>query len=116
MGFELAFLALLFSSLLLPVAIYAFMWQKRAISPLTVLLLALTLIGLSGLDLLLLQHLATLARHSPSLSDDWLWASEMRLAVYLLPATFAGLGINLLSHVLIRHLERAERRFEHVPH
>ena len=34
------------------------------------------------------------------------------LGLYLLPALFAGIGINLVSHVLIHHLVSAERRFD----
>ena len=33
-------------------------------------------------------------------------------SLYLLPAVFAGIGVNLVSHVVIRHLNLAESRFE----
>jgi len=47
----------------------------------------------------------------PSLADDALFVSEVRVALYLLPALFAGLGINVISHVLTTHLVAAEKRF-----
>ena len=31
---------------------------------------------------------------------------------YLLPALFAGLGVNMLSHILVGHLRDAETRFD----
>ena len=34
------------------------------------------------------------------------------MVAVLLPAVFAGLGVNLLTHVLLNHLRRAERNFE----
>ena len=34
------------------------------------------------------------------------------LALYLLPALFAGIGINILSNVIVRNLEGAEREYE----
>lgn len=116
MWFELEFVALLLCSIGLPLAIYYFMWKKRSISPLTVLALAAILILLSGIDLLLLQHLAEIVKRTSSLLDDAIFSGQLGMAIYLLPATFAGIGINLVSHVLIRHLERAERRFESSAH
>lgn len=110
--YEIEFAILVAGSLLAPVGIYLFMLLRRSISPRTVLLLALALIVLAGIDLVMLQQLADVARHSVSTADDTLFATELSLALYLLPALFAGIGINLVSHVLIRHLEQAERRFE----
>lgn len=105
------FLLVLFS-LILPIAIYAYMMWKRAISRKTVLFLAIILIVLSGLDILLLQQLKGQAELSPSLIDNVMFSSEMSLALYLLPALFAGVGINVISHLLISHLSQAERRFD----
>ena len=111
--YEIEFFALAISSVLLPVGIYVVMLFKKSISQWTVLALALTLIALSGVDLVLLQKLAAKARISASMIDDSLFLTELSIALYLLPAVFAGLGINLISHVLIRHLLRAEGRFDH---
>lgn len=80
----------------------------------TVLSLGVLLILLAGVDIFLLQQLNGFAQTSPSLADDALFVSELSIALYLLPALFAGLGINLISHVLINHLVDAERRFERV--
>ncbi len=110
--YEIEFFLLIFTSLLLPTGIYATLLVKRSISQWTVLALALVLIGLSGVDLVLLQKLAEKAKLSLSTFDDRLFVTELSIALYLLPAVFAGIGVNLVSHVLIRHLNRAEKRFE----
>ena len=41
----------------------------------------------------------------------WGIPAALVLSLYLLPALFAGLGINIVSHVLNNHLDAAERRF-----
>jgi len=86
------------------------MW-KKAISRKTVLLLGLVMIVTAGVDVLLLQQLKGLAQSSSSTFDNVFFVSELSIALYLLPALFAGLGINMISHVLINHLVDAERRF-----
>jgi hypothetical protein len=53
-----------------------------------------------------------MAKLTPSLADDKIFVSEVSIALYLLPAMFGGIGINLLSHVLISHLYSAEKRFK----
>ena len=110
--YEVEFLLLVVSSLLLPLCIYALLLFKRSISQWTVLVLAVVLIALSGIDLILLQMLAAKARISTSTFDDRLFTTEIRIALYILPAVFASIGANLVSHVLIRHLNRAENQFE----
>ncbi len=109
---ELDFHLLVVCSLVAPGAIYAFLYLRRAISKATVLLLGLTLIALAGVDLILLGRLSHLAATSTSLTDDRWFASELSVALYLLPALFAGVGVNLVSHVLIAHLAKAEARFD----
>ncbi len=37
---------------------------------------------------------------------------ESSVALYLLLLMFAGVGVNMISHVLIEHLKGAERRFD----
>lgn len=105
------FLLILFS-LIVPLAIYAYMMWKRAISRKTVFFLAIVLIVLAGIDILLLQKLKGQAELTSSLIDNALFSSELSLALYLLPALFAGVGINMLSHLLISHLSQAERQFD----
>jgi hypothetical protein len=103
------FWLLLLASLVLPVVIYFLLLRIRRISRYTVLLFALALILLSALDLFLLRHLATAARTTPSVFDDALFASEFSLALYLLPLLSAGIGVNIMSDVLLNHLRRVSR-------
>ena len=111
--YEVDFFLLVTTSLLLPAGIYATLLLKRSISQWTVLVLALVLITLSGIDFVLLQKLAEKAKLSSSAFDDRMFVTELSMALYLLPAVFAGIGVNLVSHVVIRHLNLAENRFEH---
>ena len=106
------FWVLIAFSVVLPFLIYWRLLSTRAIAQSSILLLGLALVAIAGVDVYLLQRLAALARHSPSLSDDALFLSELSLALYLLPALFGGIGINLVSHVLLKHLGAAEKRFE----
>jgi hypothetical protein len=105
------FLVILFS-FLIPGAIYVAMVVKHSISRKTVLLLGLALIGLAGIDAVLLQHLANEAAHTSTILDDRLFASELSVALYLLPLVSAGIGVNIVSHLLIMHLAEAERNFD----
>lgn len=108
---ELGFWMMVVTSVILPAGIYGVLLVKRAISPWTVMLLGLALILIAGLDVYFLQRLAAAVKSSPSLADDAIFVSEVSVALYLLPAMFGGVGINLISHVLVRHLIEAERRF-----
>ena len=108
---EARFWFLMLGSVVLPFGIYAVLMLKRAISRSTVLLLGFALIAIAGFDVYVLQKLSQAAARSTSPLDDVLFASEVSVALYLLPALFAGLGINVISHVLNNHLDAAERRF-----
>jgi len=109
---ELKFYALILFSLFVPLAVYAALFVKRTISQAGVLVLGIALIAIAGIDVYLLRSLETMAQATSSLSDDAFFVSELSLALYLLPALFGGTGINLISHVLIRHLTAAERRHD----
>lgn len=109
---EKEFFALIVVSLILPIGLYAFMMMKRSLSRCKVLLFGVTLVLISGCNVVLLRHLAAMAQASPSLLDNRFFTSEISLVLYLLPALFAGIGINIISHVIVRHLEDAERQFE----
>jgi hypothetical protein len=109
---EIKFWLLVATSVVLPFGIYGVLLAKRAVSRVTVLLFGLGLVLLAGVDVYLLQGLSALAKHTPSLADDSVFVSEVSLALYLLPAMFAGIGINMVSHVLIRHLVQAEAQFD----
>jgi hypothetical protein len=109
---EIEFWALVVSSLVIPAAIYAGMVTKRKISRVTVFAFGMLLIVLSGLDLLLLRHLVAAAGASISLIDDVVFKSEYSAALYILPLLSGAVGTNLISHVLVQHLEEAEKRHE----
>jgi hypothetical protein len=113
---ETEFFLLVVFSLILPVGIYAYMMWKSVISRKTVLLFGVILIALAGVDVFLLQRLTELAKNSPSLLDDAIFVSELSVALYLLPALFGGVGINMVSHVLISHVAYAERLFDREHH
>ncbi len=87
------------------------MLAKRAIARSTVLILGFSWVAIAGLDVFVLQTLASASRLTPSLVDDAIFLSEMSMALYLFPAMFGDIGVNVISHVLVRHLVRAEARF-----
>lgn len=109
---ELRFWLLILSSVIAPCAIYLGLMLKRAISRRTVLAFGFALVLLAGLDVYLLQLLTQEAKASPSLADDHLFVSQMSMALYLMPLMFGGIGVNLISHILIRHLTEAEALYE----
>lgn len=110
MQFE--FFLLIVFALVLPIGIYGTMMLKKAISRVTIILFGIGLILISGVTIILLQRLATQAKLSASLLDDRLFASEVSAALYLLPVLFAGIGVNMISHILISHLTSAERQYD----
>ena len=109
---ELRFWVLVVFSLVLPGAIYAVLLVSRSLSRAAVLGFGVALVLIAGVDGYLLQSLANLARTSPSLADDAVFLSELSIGLYVLPLVCGGIGVNLLSHVLLRHLAEAEVRFE----
>lgn len=115
---ELRFWLMIVISIVLPVGLYTFLMVKRAISQPTTLLLGFALVAIAGLDIYFLQILSTAAKLTPSLADDAVFLSEISLALYLIPAMFGGIGVNVISHVLVRHLDDANKRFnrEHPNH
>jgi hypothetical protein len=109
---QVEFFLLVVFSTVLPAGIYAYMMWKSAISRKAVLLFGVILIVLAGVDIFLLQRLTELAKYSPSVLDDAIFVSELSIALYLLPALFGAVGIDMVSHVLISHLASAERLFD----
>ncbi len=109
---ELHFWLLLVFSVVVPAAIYFGLLVRRAVSSTTVLAFGLLLTVLSGVDVYLLQTLSRMAVQTPSVVDDAMFLSELSVALYVLPVLFGGIGVNLVSHVLVRHLTRAEHRFD----
>lgn len=109
---ELRFWLLVVFSVVLPAALPAALMAIRAISRAAVAVLGLALVLVAGVDVYLLQSLAVLAKATQSLADDGVFLSEVSIALYVLPLMLGGIGVNLISHVLVRHLEAAEKRFE----
>ena len=109
---ELKFWLLILFSLIVPGGIYVLLMTTRAISRAAVLLFGLVLLGIAGIDVYLLRSLETFARQTQSVTGSAIFASEVSLALYLFPILFAGVGVNVVSHVLIAHLQDAERKFD----
>lgn len=108
--FKLEFFLLLFFSLILPIGLYIYMMRKRVISKTKVIIFSISLILIAAVNVLYLKRLESMSKISPSLVDDQVFASEITIALYIFPAVFAGLGINMVSHILISHLSEAEKR------
>ncbi len=109
---EMKFWLLMIFSVVFPFCIYGILLSKRAISLTTVLIFGFTLVAIAGVDVYLLQSLAASAKLTPSLTDDAVFLSELSVALYLLPAMFGGIGVNIVSHILVRHLAKAESQYE----
>lgn len=109
---ELRFWLLLVLSFVAPLVIYYGLMLRRAVSSLTVLAFGVLLTLIAGVDIYLLQTLSHLAAKTASVVDDAVFLSELSVALYVLPVLFGGVGVNLVSHVLLRHLMQAERRFD----
>jgi len=99
-------------SLILPTMVYARLLFVASIPRRAVLAFSLILVATAAVDVYLLQALAAEAKLSASLVDDWIFNSGVSLTLYLLPALFGGIGINVISHVRPSHLEQAEARAE----
>ena len=111
--FELQFWLLVVFSFVVPGAIVWTCLTVRAVSRNTVLVLGVLLVVIAGFDFYLLQTLARMAKLTPSLADDAIFDSEITVGLYVLPAFLAGVGINVVSYVLIQHLTDARERFGH---
>ena len=95
-----------------PAAIYVLLMRRRSIVRSAVLLLGLLLVLISAVDVYLLQALKEMALHSASRIDDALFSSELTIALYAFPVLYGGVGVNVVSHLVIDHLLQAERRFD----
>ncbi|WP_240531386.1 hypothetical protein [Variovorax boronicumulans] len=109
---EVRFWGLVLCSLVLPAAIFVTLFVRREFSKTTVLAFGLLLIALAGADIFLLRALARLAQATPSLADDLVFSSELSIALYIFPAAFGTIGLNMVSHVLMHYLKQKEARFE----
>jgi len=106
------FWSLVLFSLVLPVGIFWGLMRTRKISHGTVLGFGMLLVVLSGLDFGLLKQIFAMTSSMPSLADDKIFKSEFSIALYLLPVLYAGVGTNMISHILISHLTGAEQAFD----
>jgi len=106
------FYLLILFSLIVPAAIFGTLLLRRMLARSVVLLFGVLLLVLAGGDVVLLQKLALLAKASLSVMDDKFFNSEMSVSLYLLPAFLGGVGTNVISHILIRHLREIEDRFD----
>lgn len=108
---ESKFWLMIMASVVLPFGLYTVLMTKCAISGRTTLLFGFALVAIAALDVYFLQILSRAAKSTPSLADDAVFVSEISLALYLLPVMFGGIGVNVISHVLVKHLDDANRRF-----
>lgn len=118
---QLDFWVMVAVSAVLPFAIYGALLATRSVSRVTVLVLGVAMVAIAGFDVYFLRHIAAVARDTPSLADDAVFVSEISFALYLFPLMFGGIGVNLISHILVSHLVGAEKRFakehpDHPPH
>ena len=109
---ELRFWLLVVLSFAAPVAMYRVLIHRRSIVRSAVFVLGISLVLISAVDVYLLQTLATHARLTASTVDNALFDSELSVALYAFPLFFGGLGMNVVSHLVIDHLLRAERRYD----
>ena len=109
---ELKFWLLIVVSVVVPMFMYLLQRRKNEVSPAFVFVFGLVLIAISGLDVYLLQALATESRFTHSLMDNAIFNSEMSLSLYVFPFLFGGIGINMVSDMLVGHLMSAEKRYE----
>jgi hypothetical protein len=110
--FEFQFVALVASSIVAPAVIFGIMLWKRAMSRATVLAFGIALIVLSCVDVALLEMLDSAAKLTPPLIDDRMFSSEVSIALFVLPAVLAGVGTNVVSQLLVSHLEKIEKQFD----
>jgi hypothetical protein len=102
--FRVEFLLLVFSSFILPFALYGYLVFRSRKSPVAVGYFGLILVGLSGLDVGLLRQLRLIAMATPSVLDDRIFASELTVTLYILPVVFAAVGLNLVWHEISQRI------------
>ncbi len=105
---EFEFWGLLVCTLILPFVIFLWMMWKKTFARISLILIGILLVFLSGLDAVFLQRLSAKAKASADLFDDRIFVSEISITLYIIPLILAGVGVNLASHVLCNHLNIAE--------
>ena len=109
---QFEFWALVLLSVLVPGLIFAWLIRKRRIARSTVLVIGFLLVSIAAMDAILLQRLNAMAKATQGLADDRVFASEYSIALFVLPLIIAGVGVNLISHVLGQHLIIAELEYD----
>ena len=109
---EFEFWALVILSVFAPAGVFLWLIWKRRISRVAVAAIGVSLVMLAGADAILLQRLNAKAKATPGLADDRVFASEFSIALFILPLITAGVGVNLMSHVLNEHLIIAELEYD----
>ncbi|MDM0115450.1 hypothetical protein QTI66_25100 [Variovorax sp. J22R133] len=112
---ELRFWIAVVASFVVPLCLYLSLRKRRAISSGSVFWLGLTLVVIAAADVSMLHGLQAAASKSPSHFDNF-FDSELAIGLYLIPALFGGIGIDLVSSVFRRHLEAAEHRYKSDKH
>ena len=82
---EFYFWLLVVCSLVLPAAIYVTLLFQRVVSRATILMVGLTLVAISGVDLFLPQRRQTMSKLTPSLLDDAVFNSEVTIGFFCCP-------------------------------
>ncbi|MEI7435939.1 MAG: hypothetical protein WCL16_03915 [bacterium] len=106
------FFGLVVVSLLMPAILYVWLIRKRKVSRIAIVVIAIALIVLSGLDVILIKRLSMISKMTMDISDNLIFASEFSVALYMLPVIMAGIGVNLLTHVMSEHLIIAELEYD----
>jgi hypothetical protein len=109
---DVQFFLLVIVSVIAPISAYIVMLRRRLASRGVILAFGSVLVIMAGINVYLLGWLSDAAKQTPSKVDDEVFASAVSLALFLFPAVFAGIGIHIISHVMIRHLDDAETLFE----
>lgn len=109
---EIEFLALVLFSVLIPAYVFIWLVRRRRIARATVCAVGAALVLIAATDAILLQRLGVKAKATPDLADDYVFASEFSIALFILPLFIAGLGVNMVSHVLNQHLIIAELEYD----
>lgn len=107
---ELKFWLLVVLSLAVPLMMYLLQRRKRDAPSIFIFPFSLVLIVISGADVYLLQALAVASRATPSLLDDEIFDSALSLGLYVFPVAYGGIGLNLISAVLLAHFASIEAR------
>ena len=91
---RIEFWLIILFSIVLPSGIYGGLLMRRAVSRVMVLMFGVALVVLAGIDVYLLQVLATLSKQTPSLADDAVFVldtlGELQLFYACADAAFVG--------------------------